>query len=264
LHISIIDDQEKIQKKTFTKWMNFYLAKSKPSVQVDDIFTELQDGTKLLTLLEVLSGEKLRKERGNKRPHQLANLGHVIDFLTEKKVKLVNIHPESIVDGNTTIILGLLWIIIHHYQSSKIAQNIKAQRSLSEKYRIVPASNSLVPCAFETISQIQGFYATKKKVRTRKFMLEWAKKATSKASGSNEAIKDFSTSWRTGQAFLQIIHSFRPDLVNIATIAERDNITNLTEAFDLAYTHLNVPKLLEPEDVDVEKPDEKSIMTYMA
>ena len=28
----------------------------------------------------------------------------------------MNIHRESVVDGNQTIVLGLIWAIIHHYQ----------------------------------------------------------------------------------------------------------------------------------------------------
>lgn len=32
------------------------------------------------------------------------------------QLKLVNIHRESVVDGNQTIVLGLIWAIIHHYQ----------------------------------------------------------------------------------------------------------------------------------------------------
>lgn len=32
------------------------------------------------------------------------------------QVKLVNIHRESVVDGNQTLVLGLIWAIIHHYQ----------------------------------------------------------------------------------------------------------------------------------------------------
>ena len=28
----------------------------------------------------------------------------------------MNIHRESVVDGNQTLVLGLIWAIIHHYQ----------------------------------------------------------------------------------------------------------------------------------------------------
>ena len=43
-----------IQKKTFTKWMNSFLQKAK--MEVEDLFTDLADGRKLLKLLEIISG----------------------------------------------------------------------------------------------------------------------------------------------------------------------------------------------------------------
>ena len=31
----------------------------------------------------------------------------------------MNIHRESVVDGNQTLVLGLIWAIIHHYQVNR-------------------------------------------------------------------------------------------------------------------------------------------------
>lgn len=65
-------------------------------------------------------------------------------------------------------------------------------------------------------------------------------------------------------AFLAVIHSLRPDLVDMDSVRHRSNQDNLKEAFRIAEHELKIPKLLEPEDVDVVNPDEKSIMTYVA
>ena len=43
---------------------------------------------------------------------------------------------------------------------------------------------------------------------------------------------------------------FRPELVTLEGISERDNKTNLEEAFDIAANKLNVPRLLEPEGTE--------------
>lgn len=42
------------------------------------------------------------------------------------------------------------------------------------------------------------------------------------------------------------------------------NKQRLEVAFDVAESKLGIARLLDAEDVDVEKPDEKSIMTYVA
>lgn len=42
------------------------------------------------------------------------------------------------------------------------------------------------------------------------------------------------------------------------------NRQRLETAFDVAENKLGIARLLDAEDVDVEKPDEKSIMTYVA
>lgn len=40
------------------------------------------------------------------------------------QVKLVNIHRESVVDGNQMLVLGLIWAIIHHYQVNELNANL--------------------------------------------------------------------------------------------------------------------------------------------
>ncbi|XP_015766744.1 PREDICTED: spectrin beta chain, erythrocytic-like [Acropora digitifera] len=173
LMASLSEQQVFVQKRTFGRWMNYILRKRKPPIHIDDGSIEgLQDGTKFLALLEVLSGERLPSEKGNKRPHHLANIGAALKFLTAKNVKLVNIHRESVVDGNETVILGLIWAIIHRYQ-------------------------------------VEGFYVNKRKARTKKVLLEWSRKAAEKAIGTSEHLKDFTSSWKNGQGFLHIIYSFR-------------------------------------------------------
>lgn len=55
----------------------------------------------------------------------LQNAQMALDFLRYKKIKLVNIRAEDIVDGNPKLTLGLIWTIILHFQVSPLEYNLK-------------------------------------------------------------------------------------------------------------------------------------------
>lgn len=114
----IKDEQERVQKKTFLNWINSYLAKRIPPLRIEELFYDLRDGTNLIALLEILSGERLPVEncRNMKRPHFLSNANTALQFLASKKIKLVNINPADLVDGKSAVVLGLIWTIILYFQ----------------------------------------------------------------------------------------------------------------------------------------------------
>ncbi|KAK7104412.1 hypothetical protein V1264_019133 [Littorina saxatilis] len=236
------DEQERVQKKTFTNWMNTYLCQRKPPVKVENLFEEIKDGTVLLSLLEVLSGDKLPMEKGAKlrRPHHIANITTALKYLETKHIKLVNINATSVADGKPAIILGLVWTIILYFQIE------------------------------ETISQVpnvpdmdgEGPSKKKKQALPKQGLLAWAESVLTKKYGLN--IKDFGKSWKDGVAFNAMIHNIRPDLVDMDNVRRQQARINLEHAFSTAEDKLGIARLLDPEDVDVDRPDEKSIMTYVA
>lgn len=77
-------------------------------------------------------------------------------------------------------------------------------------------------------------------------------------------VADFGASWRDGRAFNAILHRNRPDLFDWKSISVQTNTERLLAAFRLAEQECGVLQLLNPEDVDIHEPDEKSIMTYVA
>jgi len=57
----------------------------------------------------------------------------------------------------------------------------------------------------------------------------------------------------------------RPDLINYDELNKNDRRGNMQLAFDIASREIGIPDLLDVEDVcDVPKPDERSLMTYIA
>ncbi|KAK6323661.1 hypothetical protein J4Q44_G00060000 [Coregonus suidteri] len=109
------DERDRVQKKTFMKWVNKHLIKVRK--HITDLYEDLRDGHNLISLLEVLSGVTLPREKGRMRFHRLQNVQIALDFLKQRQVKLVNIRNDDITDGNPKLTLGLIWTIILHFQS---------------------------------------------------------------------------------------------------------------------------------------------------
>ncbi|XP_020715279.1 dystonin isoform X15 [Ceratitis capitata] len=218
------DERDAIQKKTFTKWVNKHLKKAKR--QVDDLFEDLRDGHNLLSLLEVLSNEHLPREKGKMRFHMLQNAQMALDFLRYKKIKLVNIRAEDIVDGNPKLTLGLIWTIILHFQISDI---------------VVGKDDN---------------------VSAREALLRWARRSTLRYPGVR--VNDFTTSWRDGLAFSALVHRNRPDLLDWRKARSDRPRERLEQAFHIVEKEYGVTRLLDPEDVDTNEPDEKSLITYIS
>ncbi|XP_060608746.2 dystonin isoform X7 [Anolis sagrei] len=283
--LRIADERDKVQKKTFTKWINQHLMKVRK--HVNDLYEDLRDGHNLISLLEVLSGDTLPRERdflktlrlvssteacpfeqhedeededkgprekGRMRFHRLQNVQIALDYLKRRQVKLVNIRNDDITDGNPKLTLGLIWTIILHFQISDIHVTGESE-DMSAKERL----------------------------------LLWTQQTTEGYAGIR--CENFTTCWRDGKLFNAIIHKYRsashswetsgtdlegvqeavlrskrksrPDLIDMNTVAVQSNLANLEHAFFVAEK-LGVARLLDPEDVDVSSPDEKSVITYVS
>nr|XP_043901250.1 dystonin isoform X2 [Solea senegalensis] len=255
--LRIADERDRVQKKTFTKWINQHLLKVRK--HINDLYEDLRDGHNLISLLEVLSGDKLPRERdflktlrlvsgtdacaveqhgdtvdddkgprerGRMRFHRLQNVQIALDYLKRRQVKLVNIRNDDITDGNPKLTLGLIWTIILHFQISEIHVTGESE-DMTAKERL----------------------------------LLWSKQMTDGYVGVR--CDNFTTSWRDGRLFNAIIHKYRPDLIDMSRVSTQTNRSNLENAFCVAE-QLGVARLLDPEDVDVQAPDEKSVITYVS
>uniref|UniRef100_A0A8C2I7X6 Spectrin beta chain n=1 Tax=Cyprinus carpio TaxID=7962 RepID=A0A8C2I7X6_CYPCA len=184
----------------------------------------------LIRLLEVLSGEQLPKPtKGRMRIHCLENVDKALQFLKEQKVHLENMGSHDIVDGNHRLTLGLIWTIILRFQIQDISVETEDN---------------------------------KEKKSAKDALLLWCQMKT--AGYPNVNVHNFTTSWRDGLAFNAIVHKHRPDLMDFDNLKRSNAHYNLQNAFNVAEKELGLTKLLDPEDVNVDQPDEKSIITYVA
>ncbi|XP_052367910.1 utrophin-like [Oncorhynchus keta] len=156
----------------------------KPPIQ--DLFTDLCDGRRLLELLEGLAGHELVKERGFTRVHSLNNVNRALQILQKNNVELVNIGGADIVDGNHKLILGLIWSIILHWQVKDVMKDVMA-----------------------------GLQQT----NSEKILLSWVRQSTKDYPHVN--VVNFSSSWSDGLAFNALIHSHRPELFDWSIVEKQ-------------------------------------------
>lgn len=222
------DEHDAVQKKTFTKWINAQFSKT-GKVPIKDMFCDLQDGKKLLELLEGLTGNVLTKERGSTRVHALNNVNKVLQVLHQNNVDLVNIGGTDIVDGNHKLTLGLIWSIILHWQVKDIMKDI--------------------------MSNLQ-------QTNSEKILLSWVRQCT-RSYQDHVNVLNFTTSWADGLAFNAILHRFRPNVLSWDRVLSLSPVERLDHAFAVAKDQLAIERLLDPEDVAVQLPDKKSIIMYV-
>ncbi|KAM6392810.1 calmin isoform 2-T2 [Pluvialis apricaria] len=256
-------ERENVQKRTFTRWINLHLGKCKPPLKVKDLFTDIQDGKILMALLEVLSGQKLMHEykSSTHRIFRLNNIAKALKFLEDSNVKLVSIDAAEIADGNSSLVLGLIWNIILFFQIKELTGNLNRNSSSSSLSSgpSGPESDTSHP---STPSVERNMSITVKDQRKAiRALLIWVQRKTRKYG---VAVQDFASSWRSGLAFLAIIKAIDSTLVDMKQALEKSARENLEDAFSIAQNKLGVPRLLEPEDIMVESPDEQSIVTYVA
>ncbi|XP_060036990.1 calmin isoform X3 [Erinaceus europaeus] len=227
-------ERENVQKRTFTRWVNLHLEKCNPPLEVNDLFVDIRDGKILMALLEVLSGREL--------------------------VKLVSIDAAEIADGNPSLVLGLIWNIILFFQIKELTGNLRTSpsSSLSPASGGTDSDSSFPPTPTAERNAVLSMRDQRKTIRA---LLAWVQRKTRKYG---VAVQDFAGSWRSGLAFLAVIKAIDPSLVDMKQALEDSMRDNLERAFRVAQDALHIPRLLEPEDIMVDNPDEQSIVTYVA
>ncbi|KAL6308324.1 calponin homology domain-containing protein [Sparassis latifolia] len=112
-----------VQERTFCRWLNTKLE-SNGHPPMTSLVKDLSDGVRLIQLMEIMGDTSLG--RYNKAPRmrvqKAENVNKALEFITSRGVKLTNIGPEDIIDGNLKLILGMIWTLILRFTIAEISE----------------------------------------------------------------------------------------------------------------------------------------------
>uniref|UniRef100_G3SYC3 Actinin alpha 4 n=1 Tax=Loxodonta africana TaxID=9785 RepID=G3SYC3_LOXAF len=197
----------------------------KAGTQIENIDEDFRDGLKLMLLLEVISGERLPKPERGK--------------MRVHKINNVNKALDFIASKGVKLVsIGAEEIV-----------DGNAKMTLGMIWTII-LRFAIQDISVEETSAKEG-------------LLLWCQRKT--APYKNVNVQNFHISWKDGLAFNALIHRHRPELIEYEKLRKDDPVTNLNNAFEVAEKYLDIPKMLDAEDiVNTARPDEKAIMTYVS
>ncbi|XP_041428097.1 uncharacterized protein LOC734930 isoform X4 [Xenopus laevis] len=197
----------------------------KAGTQIENIDEDFRDGLKLMLLLEVISGERLAKPERGK--------------MRVHKINNVNKALDFIASKGVKLVsIGAEEIV-----------DGNSKMTLGMIWTII-LRFAIQDISVEETSAKEG-------------LLLWCQRKT--APYKNVNVQNFHISWKDGLAFNALIHRHRPELIEYDKLRKDDPVTNLNNAFEVAERYLDIPKMLDAEDiVNTARPDEKAIMTYVS
>ena len=78
-------------------------------------------------------------------------------------------------------------------------------------------------------------------------------------------INNVTTAWSDGRNLSALVDYCKPGLIpNHASLDPKNWLENVQHAMTLAEQHLNIPQVMNPEDLAVDYPDKLSTMTYLS
>ncbi|XP_005005298.1 alpha-actinin-2 [Cavia porcellus] len=197
----------------------------KAGTQIENIEEDFRNGLKLMLLLEVISGERLPKPDRGK--------------MRFHKIANVNKALDYIASKGVKLVsIGAEEIV-----DGNVKMTLGMIWTIILRFAIQDIS-------VEETSAKEG-------------LLLWCQRKT--APYRNVNIQNFHTSWKDGLGLCALIHRHRPDLIDYSKLNKDDPIGNINLAMEIAEKHLDIPKMLDAEDiVNTPKPDERAIMTYVS
>ncbi|XP_067103092.1 alpha-actinin-4 isoform X3 [Osmerus mordax] len=245
---------EKQQRKTFTAWCNSHLRKA--GTQIENIEEDFRDGLKLMLLLEVISGRRHTHTHRFTHAHTHTQificvvqvcLYSACERLPKPERGKMRVHKINNVNKALYFITSKGVKLVSIGAEEIVDGN--AKMTLGMIWTII-LRFAIQDISVEETSAKEG-------------LLLWCQRKT--APYKNVNVQNFHISWKDGLAFNALIHRHRPELIDYDKLRKDDPVTNLNNAFEVAEKYLDIPKMLDAEDiVNTARPDEKAIMTYVS
>ncbi|XP_058880850.1 alpha-actinin-2 isoform X1 [Acipenser ruthenus] len=197
----------------------------KAGTQIENIEEDFRNGLKLMLLLEIISGERLPKPDRGK--------------MRFHKIANVNKALDFVASKGVKLVsIGAEEIV-----DGNVKMTLGMIWTIILRFAIQDIS-------VEETSAKEG-------------LLLWCQRKT--APYKNVNVQNFHVSWKDGLAFCALIHRHRPDLIDYSKLNKDDPVGNLNLALEVAEKHLDIPKMLDAEDlVNTARPDERAVMTYVS
>eukprot|EP01123_Difflugia_compressa_P008927 TRINITY_DN2832_c1_g1_i1.p1 TRINITY_DN2832_c1_g1~~TRINITY_DN2832_c1_g1_i1.p1 ORF type:complete len:555 (+),score=128.45 TRINITY_DN2832_c1_g1_i1:162-1826(+) len=225
---------EEVQKKAFTHWVNTQLAKREASIT--ELETGFITGVNLITLVEVLSGQKI-PIKFTKAPklkvHKINNCFIALKFLQDDlMVKSITISAEDIVNGDRlTLLLGFCWLMLRTFQEP------------------APVGGGEKASSFEAN------------------LLQWVKDTLVDYKDIDLTDGFKSASWSNGKALLALVDVFDSDILkgSYSSIDCNNKLPNCELALNLAEQHVKLPNgLIDPTELAEGICSEKNLVLYLS
>lgn len=239
-------DWEIRQARTFEKWSSIYLKRAGyPTIgegtEAGPIDKCFHNGINLINLIDALyKGTEYEQKKGKfkkaekcigptKQVFRLENIALALKMydgagIPEKTVPR-SITRGHIEAGNWTMTLGMMWCLILH--------------------------------ANVVMNKYDG------DAKGRDGLLLWCQKQCKGYKGIDGKPKNFSRNWKDGRVFNALLHHYYPDRVDYDSLDPANAKDNIEHAFK-NFEEIGIERIVEVEDMLVEKPDDKQVMTYVS
>ncbi|KAG2381289.1 hypothetical protein C9374_006278 [Naegleria lovaniensis] len=219
---------------TFSQWINSRLKENPQTkdLSVSDLFEDVKSGVILCNLYKILSQDSSFTYNPTPKTdfHMMDNLQKVInqmnDYLEKQNANCIKYSAETVFHKSETHVLGLLWQFILRFDIKEISEDGRSGEDA---------------------------------------LLYWCQKQTKNYSPLVNIV-DFGKSFQDGLAFCALIHSYNPQLIDFKAQTElKDPKQSLETSFEIAEKCLNIPKLLNANDLlNGLAIDERIVMTYVS